>query len=318
MADVILGASSTGTGVTQLTNQILTSYQRTAYFALRAGTIFDQFASVKPGDLTSPGNPVKFLIWSDMSAATTALDEGVDVAARTLSDSLVTVTPAEYGDAIILTLRLRGEDFLIGFDANIANLLAYGQMNTIDKLALTAINAGTNIYYMGYTGDTVIAATTGKITVSGVRRMRANLAGADAIPWDSSSFAGVIHPDVAYDLKSESGDASWVVAASYSDAARIWNDEIGKFANIRFVESSRCTLVADLGAGAVDVYNTYFLGQQSIAKAESIPPHMVLGPVTDKLRRFQPLGWHFMAGWGVFRQASLWQIHSSSTIGANV
>ena len=84
MADVFIGATSAAsTG--QLTNQVLTAYQRSAFFALRAGLVFDQFAKVKPGDLTSPGNPVKFLFWSDMSQATTALTETVDVAFQRLS-----------------------------------------------------------------------------------------------------------------------------------------------------------------------------------------------------------------------------------------
>jgi hypothetical protein len=57
MADIFTGGSSAA-GSGQLTNQVLTAYQRSAYFALRSQVVFDQFAKVKPGDLTSPGNPV--------------------------------------------------------------------------------------------------------------------------------------------------------------------------------------------------------------------------------------------------------------------
>jgi N4-gp56 family major capsid protein len=316
MADVILGGSSTGTGVTQLSNQILTAYQRTAFFALREGVVFDQFASVKPGNVTSPGTPVSFLIWSDMSVASTALDEGVDVAARSLSDSTITVTPAEYGDAVILTLRLKSDDFLIGFDQNVANLLNFGMVNTIDFLAEAAISGGTNVDYMGHTAITQIQAT-GIITVAKVRAMRAALRGASSLPWDGSNYGVVIDPDVGYDLKQESGDAGWATTSSRSAADRIWNDEIGQFANMRFVESPRALTTTDGGSGTVDAYTTYFFGQQFLAKAETIPPHMVMGPVTDHLRRFQPLGWHFYSGWDTFREASLRRVISSSSIGTN-
>jgi len=122
---------------------------------------------------------------------------------------------------------------------------------------------------------------------------------------------------VAYDLKGETGDGSWTAASQYGDVKRIWNDEIGTFANIRFVESPRATIVTDAGAGSVDVYTTYFFGQEFLAKAESIPPHMVLGPVTDKLRRFQPLGWHAYVGYDTLREAALQRVRSSSSIGAN-
>jgi len=320
MPDAILGGSSDGTGVTQLSNQILTAYQQTAFFALREGLVFDQFATVKPGNMTSPGTPISFLLWSDMSVASTALNEGVDVAARTLSDSTITVTPAEYGDAVILTLRLRADDFLIGFDSNVANLLNFGMVNTIDFLAEAAITGGTNVRYGGLSDDHTAASNidlTGILAVIRIREARAQLRGASSLPWDGSNYGAVIDPDVAFDVKQESGDAGWATTSTYSEPERIWNDEIGKFANIRFIESPRALTVTDGATSTVDAYTTYFFGQQFLAKAETVPPHMVMGPITDKLRRFQPLGWHFYSGWDTFREASLRRVISSSSIGAN-
>jgi hypothetical protein len=68
------------------------------------------------------------------------------------------------------------------------------------------------------------------------------------------------------------------------------------------------------------VYGTLFLGRQALAKAHSIVdgngenPHIVPGPVTDYLRRFLPLGWYHLVGYGVFRQAALRRVESSSSI----
>jgi len=317
MADVFTGATSAAsTG--QLSNQVLTAYQRSAFFALREGVVFDQFAKVKPGNVTSPGNPVSFLFWSDMSQATTALTETVDVDAVALSDSLVTVTPAEYGNAVLLTIRIQTDDFLIGFDADVANLLNYNLVDTIDTLARTAADGGTNVYFAdGATTVTSVVAAD-DLTVAYVRQQRAALRKASVMPWDGQSYAGIIHPDVAYDLKGETGDGSWSNTAVYNEEGkRIWNDEIGTFANIRFMESPRALLTADGASGTVDAYTTYFFGQEFLAKAESIPPHMVLGPVTDKLRRFQPLGWHAYVGWDTLREAALRRVVSASTIGSN-
>ena len=316
MADVFTGATSAAsTG--QMSNQVLTAYQRSAFFALREGVVFDQFAKVKPGNVTSPGNPVKFLFWSDMSQATTALTETVDVDAVSLSDSLVTVTPAEYGNAVLLTIRLQTDDFLVGFDADVANLLNFNLVDTIDVLARTAADGGTNVTYSGTVTSATYVLSSDDITVALVRQQRAALRKASVMPWDGSSYAGIIHPDVAYDLKSETGDGSWVGSAMYSEVSRIWNDEIGTFAGIRFLESPRAKLEADGASSTVDAYTSYFFGQEFLAKAESIPPHMVLGPVTDKLRRFQPLGWHAYVGWDTLREAALRRVVSSSTIGSN-
>lgn len=316
MAEIFTGATSAaGTG--QLSNQVLTAYQRSAMFALRSGVVFDQFAKVKPGNVTSPGNPVKFLFWSDLSQASTALTETVDVDAVGLSDSLVTVTPKEYGNAVLLTIRIRTDDFLVGFDADVANLLNYNMVDTIDYLARTAIDAGgTEVIHSGATAATDIIASD-DLTVALVRQQRAALSKGSVMTWDGSSYGAVIHPDVAYDLKSETGDGSWTAAAQYSEVSRIWNDEIGTFAGIRFVESPRTKIADAGGSGTVDVYTTYFFGQEFLAKAESIAPHMVLGPVTDKLMRFQPLGWHTYAGWNVLRSTAVRRLLSASTIGAN-
>lgn len=316
MADVFTGGSSAA-GSGQLSNQVLTAYQRSAFFALREGVVFDQFAKVKPGDMTSPGNPVKFLFWSDMSQATTALTETVDVDAVGLSDSLVTVTPAEYGNAVLLTIRIQTDDFLVGFDADVANLLNFNLVDTIDVLARNAADGGSNITYGGSQTTAAGVLAAADLTVALVRQQRAALRKASVMPWDGTSYAAVIHPDVAYDLKSETGDGSWVGSAMYSEVSRIWNDEIGTYAGIRFVESPRALLTADGGSSTVDLYTTYFFGQEFLAKAESIPPHMVLGPVTDKLRRFQPLGWHTYVGYDTLREASLRRVLTSSTIGSN-
>jgi N4-gp56 family major capsid protein len=317
MVDVFTGGSSAA-GSGQLSNQVITAYQRSAFFALRANTVFDQLSMVKPGDLTNPGTPVQFTLWTDMGLATTALSEVVDVDAKALSDSTVTVTPSEYGDAVLLTIRIQTDDFLIGFDRNVANLLNYGMVNTIDRLARTAVDAaGTAVIHPNATAETDLVAAD-DLTVALTRQQRAKLKGASVVPWDGRNFGVIIHPDVAYDLKSETGDGGWAgTAQRVEQGKRIWNDEIGTFANMRFIESERTKISDGGGSGTVDSYTTYFMGQEFLAKAESIPPHMVMGPVTDKLRRFQPLGWHCYLGYNQFRSAALRRVLTASTIGEN-
>lgn len=314
MADVITGATS-DVGAGQLSNQVLTAYDRAAFMALRAGVVFDQLADVKPGNVTSPGNPVTFLIWSDLSTATTALSENVDVDAVGLSDSQVTVTPKEYGNAVVKTLRLQTDDYLVGFDADVANIVAFNMVDTIDELARTALDGGTNVDYMGHTAETQILATT-ELTVAKVRAQEALLRTASAMPWDMNNYFAVIHPHVSHDLKSETGDASWVVPTRYNDAIRIYNNEIGTFAGFRFLETPRAKLNANGGSSTVDSYTTYFMGRQSLAKAESYPAQVVIGPQTDHLRRFATIGWKVYAGWDSFREAALRRVLSASSLGS--
>src|SRR5437660_1356433 len=84
-----------------------TAYDRVAYYALRPQLYFDQAADVRPTRQSMPGSAVVFTIVSDLSVASTALNESVDVSAVALADTQVTVTLAEYGNAVITTALLR-------------------------------------------------------------------------------------------------------------------------------------------------------------------------------------------------------------------
>ena len=314
MADVFIST-------TTLSNQVLTAYDRAAYFPLRALPVFAQMASVKPGNVTSPGDSVKFTIWSEMSDATTALSETIDVDAVSLSDSQITVTPAEYGNAVLLTRKIKALTFVVGFDPDVANLLGFNMASSVDALARAALDGGTNEDWVGQASEAAIVAGN-IITADEVRQKNAEMAGDNVIPVAGMLGGGPIysataHPDVTYDLKGETGDGAWVAPAQYVNTEKIYNNEVGVFGGFRWMETSRAKINADGGSSTVDTYTTYFQGGQSLALAESIPIHMVMGPVTDKLLRFQPLGWYGYFGFDSFREAALRRLLSASSIGAN-
>jgi N4-gp56 family major capsid protein len=62
------------------------------------------------------------------------------------------------------------------------------------------------------------------------------------------------------------------------------------------------------------VYRTILAGKQALAEAVAEEPHTVIGPVTDTLKRFRPIGWYGVLGFGIYREQSLFRIESSSTI----
>jgi N4-gp56 family major capsid protein len=62
------------------------------------------------------------------------------------------------------------------------------------------------------------------------------------------------------------------------------------------------------------VFNTYFAGQQALAEATAEEPHVVIGPVVDKLMRHRPLGWYGVLGFARYREEALYRIETSSSI----
>ena len=306
------------------------AFDRIAYFALRSELLFDQAADVQPTAQSMPGTGVTFTIFNDLSAATSTLSETTDVTAVALSDSQVTVTLNEYGNAVITTAKLRGTSFL-DVDTAAANIVGYNAGDSIDQIVRDVLAGGSNVVYAGGGSTTPSSRTTVQaediIEANDVRKVTAQLRAANAASFNGL-YMGFIHPDVSYDLRRETGAASWRDPHVYQDTMGIYNGEIGAFEGVRFIETPRAKVFADASDGAgstgtVDVYCTHIMGRQALAKAHSATdgngamPRIVRGPVTDSLARLQPIGWYWLGGYGRFREASLRRIESSSSIGAN-
>lgn len=306
------------------------AYDRLAYFALRSEMLFDQAADVQPTNQSMPGSSVIFTIFADLAEATSTLAEATDITPVAMSDSQVTVTLAEYGNTINTTAKLRGTSFL-DVDAAAANLIGYNAGDSIDKVVRDVLAGGTNVAYGGGgandpTGRTSVAADD-IIEANDVRKQTAALRAANVATFNGY-YMGYIHPDVSYDLRRETGNASWNAPHVNVDTMNIYNGEIGTFESVRFIETPRAKVFADASngtssTGTIDVYCTHIMGRQALAKAYSqvdgngMVPKVVRGPVVDSLMRFNPIGWYWLGGYGRFREASLRRIESSSSIGVN-
>jgi N4-gp56 family major capsid protein len=306
------------------------AFDRLAYFALRSELLFDQAADVQPTQQAMPGSGVTFTIFADIAAATSTLNEVTDVTPTALSDSQVTVTLNEYGNAVVTTAKLRGTAFL-DVDSAAANIIGYNAGDSIDQVVRDVLAGGTNVVY-GTGGSTDPSSRTtiqaeDIISANDVRRVVAQLRAANVATFNGD-YMGFIHPDVSYDFRSATDAAAWRTPANYVDPTGIYNGEIGKFESVRFIETPRAKVFANASdgsgsTGTVDVYCTHIMGRQALAKAFSVTdgngavPKIVRGNVTDLLMRLQPLGWYWLGGYGRFREASLRRIESSSSIGVN-
>ena len=306
------------------------AFDRLAYFALRSELLFDQAADVQPVAQAMPGTGVTFTIFNDIAAATSTLNEVTDVTPTALSDSQVTVTLNEYGNAVVTTAKLRGTAFL-DVDSAAANIIGYNAGDSIDQVVREVLAGGSNVAYAtgGATppSSRVTMAVDDLLVANDIRKQVAALRGANVATFNGS-YIGFIHPDVSYDFRSATDASAWRTPANYVDPTGIYNGEIGLFESVRFIETPRAKVFTNAfnGAGATgtgDSYATLIMGRQALAKAFSTQdgngpmPKVVRGNVTDYLMRLQPLGWYWLGGYGRFREASLRRIESASSIGAN-
>ena len=138
----------------------------------------------------------------------------------------------------------------------------------------------------------------------------------------------MIHPDVALDLRAQTGSGAWRVPQEYAGGANangfnsgIWSGELGNFEGFRFIENSRAPYFVQGGASSQNVYGTLFFGKEAMLKIWATVegngpiPQVVEGPIVDRLKRFRPLGWYWFGAFGIFRQNCLYRYETSSTSG---
>jgi len=316
----------TGTG--QLTNQVTTAFEQIAYFALRSQPLYEMVADIRSTAQSHNAATVQFTFYPNMAQVTSTLTEATDVTPVALSDSKVDVALAEYGSSVITTALIRGTSFL-NVDADAANIIGYNMVDSLDKVVSNVIMAGTNVLYaqgsmgsrptsrVGIADAATFGAQEGRQTV-------AELRGASAPGWENGNYMAIVHPDVSYDLRGETAVTDVIQYQLYQEGAPIRAGSIGTFNGINYIENPRAPILDDAGAtSTTNVYQTIVVGRQGLAKAFSRAPgfgeqpSIVFGPVTDTLRRFNPVGWYHLAGWGIFRQECLRRIESSSSIGDN-
>jgi N4-gp56 family major capsid protein len=325
---------------------VQTAYDRYVEFALRAVPMVRDVADKRPVQQAMPGSSVVFQIYTDLAQATAPLSETVDPDAVALGNTTqVSVTLNEYGNASLATRKL--ELFsLSDVDPAIADIIAFNMADSLDTVALQALTGGPNAiaevnnsvvstyagtYTNGTTNKSILS--TDVIKSRDIRLAVAKLRANKAVPRQGEYYWVGIHPEVSHDLRAETGSGGWRDDHKYSEtgASEFWPGTIGTYEGAMFVESPRMANFADgTGAGSasgtfgtssyvnatggVRVFRTLVAGKQALAEAVAEEPHVIFGPVVDKLMRFRPIGWYGVLGWARYRDASLVRIESTSSI----
>lgn len=303
-----------------------TAYDRVVEYQLRDDPQWRQVITKRPVQQSMPGDVVTFTLMNDLAHATTPLTETVDPdAVAAPAPTRVLVTLAEYGNATLTTERLERTAF-INVDPAIAMLIARNQADSLDDLVRAIADASTNIlHYNSGTLTTAQSASPGtdvltttadimtrKPAVAAVTLLRR----AKVNTLKSNKYVSMIHPDVAYDLQAEAAATAWVGPHTYgTDTEAIYSGQVGTYMGASYLETTRTTISATAAASSAPLYSTYFLGDQAIAEASAVEPHVVVGPQIDKLKRFSPLGWYGLLGWGLYRPKALVIVKTQSSLG---
>ena len=228
-----LGGTVGGAGLVQK------AYDRLIEFALRSQPLIRQVADKTPARQSIPGSSVVLQRYVDLTKVSSTLTEQTDPDAVALATpSYTTITLAEYGNAVLVTRAL--ELFsLADVDPAVANIIAYNMADSIDDVAQTVLATGTNILRAGSRTSSATITSSDTFNSAAARKAVAKLRTNKAIPRKGSLYWAGIHPEVAHDLRAETGVGSWRQPHEYQSNDEIWAGEIGTYEGAIYVESPR-------------------------------------------------------------------------------
>lgn len=251
-------------------------------------------------------------------AKASELKEGVIPTGQQFGSSSMTASISQYGTYTSITdkLEMRAYDPVI--------LAATEEMGasaaaTQETLIRDALLVGTNVLYCDnikadgtFVSTPTTPATMGFSTTDGYAKLTPDMVNRavtkmkkDRVPRINGKYYAVIHPSVAYDLRSSD---EWIEAHKYAATSEIFNGEIGELHGCRFIEdtfapilgasytySSGVTYVNK--AGGV-TYATYFFGKDAfgIIDPEGGGLEMIIhdkDEIGGPLNQFSTIGYKF-------------------------
>lgn len=269
------------------------------------------------------GKTIEFRKFDLLPVSLTPLTEGVTPGGSKYNVSAVTAELHQYGNYVETSDLLN----LTAIDNNLVQLTAILGIQagrTVDQVVREVISGGTNVQYAegqvesrgNLSGGNAEASQNHYLTVNAIRRAVRFLKVMHA-PTKDGCYIGIIHPDVSFDLMN---DPKWVNVKTYSDPEGIYNGEIGKIENVRFVETPDAKVFKGEGSGGRDVYATLIFGDNAygVTELEGGGMEHIVKPLgsagtADPLNQRATVGWKVTMCAERLVEANLVRIETVST-----
>ena len=288
------------TGESGMSAEMKTFYEKRLIDQAEPALVHDQFGDPYPIPANG-GKNIEFRKYDSLPKATTPLTEGVTPDGQTMNVSTVTAEVKQYGGWVPITDTLQ----LTAIDNNIiqaTKIIASQAGRTLDTIVRDVLAGGTNVIYAPKIGEggaeTAVTSratldATCQLTSDLIARAATQLKAMNADPI-GTSFVGIIHPYVAYELRR---DPDWIDVHKYAQPDEIYNGAIGTLHGVRFVETSEAKIWKGTGCPAgLAVFSTLILGAHAYGSTEIEGgglEHIVkqLGYGDDPLNQRASVGW---------------------------
>lgn len=293
-----------------LTAEMQTYYDKKLLSRFLPQFVYAQWGQKRPIPKAG-GKVINFRKFNALSAATTALTEGVTPAGSSGSVTADTATVNQYGDFLTVSdvLDMTAIDPVLD---EYADVLGDQAADTIDQLVRDILTAGTNVQYANNRASRVTVAAGDILTVTEIRKAVRTLK-RNKVRAINGYYIAVVEPGATYDLQS---DTLWQDASKYAGATQLFSGEIGRIFGVRFVETANAKKFAAAGAAGIDVYATIVFGEEAYGMVDVAGSGAIKNIVkpfgsagtADPLDQRSTTGWKCMFTAKILQQAAILRI----------
>lgn len=272
--DAYTGDVTEFSGKYDLSPGMKTFYRTQMLENMRAKNIYGQLGKSQ----SLPNHNGKSVEWRKMNTLPDAdvLEEAVIPKGKKWGQSVITAEIVQIG----LYCSYSDQIDLHHIDPIVADLseeVSASMTRTIEKMIRNELSTNTNVLYARVmTEDGKVesqpetrealktalnAGKTANLTPFMVGKAAAILNKANTPKYNGREFVGVIHESVNFELMN---DPNWIDWQKYSNPQAMFEGEVGKIYNVRFVSTTNAPIMRE-GSDAQAVYQTMIFGQDAFA-----------------------------------------------------
>jgi len=312
MVDAVMSSSALSAAITF-------KVQRKVLENLRASLVFADDRFAEQGDFDPGHDTLMFVNVPDLPINVTPLTEGTRPDKRALSIGTVTVDADQYGDLVAITdiakVKSPVEIVSIGSER-----LSRQSEESLDQISRDVIAlGGTTKFANAVAGANVVRAdlaSTDILSAAELRRLKTQMFKAKIRPMADGYYRLWVHPNVEYDLRSDTAAGGFIDVKKYTDGLvdDIIRGEVGRMEGFRIMS----IVNAPTFASTTTVYRSIALGDKKgwgAGDLQSLNTYHVApgGDHTDPLAQEELLGWKVSFGLAVLNNGYYFGLESAAT-----
>lgn len=314
MPSVLNTASATGAGFSVMSDAIRTVFSAELYFAAMPVLKFDQFTTKKTELGVQPGHTISMPKMGGIKRGG-RLTEGRRMEVRSMSMSSTTLSVYEEGNAIGFSEYLLQTSFYDQIAA--ASLLLGRDMALVlDGEIRDVFTASSSVLYPNGKSARIQLVAADKMNTTLIRKGAVTLETNNSPRWGGDHYVCFVHPKVGASIRE---DNDWTNAALYSGAQQIYLGEIGRWEDVRFIQTTVMpngfdnttdattgeyvdigfsnALRSGVSGNLTNIYQSVLFGEYAVGHATALPVELRDNGVVDHGRE-HGLAWYAIWGSG--------------------